>query len=129
MAARELAPEPGSAVLNGRLTGDQIKALIVGNSQSGQYENNVAWAEFFPPDGTITGKVGTDGYSPRYEIVGNTICYDYDGSDHDLCAGVGIKAGKLHQFDKDGKLHWDLEDTAIIKGNALEGASEPVSLN
>ncbi len=125
IATREVKATEGG--LADALNTDAIKKLIVGNSQVGEYENNVAWREYFSPNGTFIGHVDPNTeYTGRYEIENNSICYDYEGTVHDWCARISVENGNVHQFNLDGKLQIDLEDTRFIQGNAFEGAREPV---
>lgn len=128
VASSQIALEGDSPVLSGMLGTDAIKALVVGNSQTGEYDNNVKWTEYFAPDGTITGKVEPDTeYSATYEIEDGQICYDYDGTAQDWCAKLSVADGLLYHLQEDGVTQSG-PGNVVIRGNALEGATELVKL-
>jgi hypothetical protein len=93
------------------LTGDGIRAALVGNTVSGMMEASEGgpspYAEYYDPDGTIRG----DGYAGRWEIEGDTVCLTYE---------QGPKA--CWQVAQDGdELQWILDGTIEGTGTIATG--------
>lgn len=55
------------------LSGDEITALIAGNTVTGSMSSGQQYAEFYAEDGTIHG----DGYTGTWSIDGDAMCFDY----------------------------------------------------
>lgn len=79
-----------------RLTGEQIRATVSGNTVEGSMTDTGRYAEFYAADGTIRG----EGYTGAWSVEGNTMCFKY-GEDPADCWGVG-KAGDEVLWIKDG---------------------------
>ena len=80
------------------LTGDGLRALIVGNTVQGTMETTGGYDEFYRPDGTI--KAAT--YSGTWSIEGDSFCTQV-GADPREC-WQGAKAGDEIHWLRDGKL-------------------------
>jgi hypothetical protein len=89
---------PMSAVAGEMLTGEQIRALVAGNTVQGAMEATGGFTEFYAEDGTIKG----DGYAGVWSIEGDNMCFQY-GSDPAGCWSVA-KEGDQVQWLKDGKI-------------------------
>lgn len=93
------------------LTGDQIRALVGGNTVQGAMEASGAYTEFYQADGTIKGK----DYTGAWSVEGDTMCFQY-GTDPKSCWQV-VGEGDQVQWVKDGKV----EGTGtVVKGNPNE---------
>ncbi len=90
-----LAPLPAAAE---KLSGEQIRAAVSGNTVQGTMENTGAYAEFYQQDGMIKG----DGYTGNWAIEGDSMCFQY-GSDPKSC-WEAAQDGDLIQWLKDGKI-------------------------
>jgi len=88
----------GPAAAGDRLSGEQIRAAVAGNTVQGTMEGTGAYAEFYQPDGIIKG----DGYTGTWKIDGDSMCFQY-GSDPKSCWEV-TKEGSAIQWIKDGKV-------------------------
>jgi hypothetical protein len=77
-------------------TGDAIKAAVSGNTIQGSMTSSGPYAEFYAEDGTVKG----DGYTAVWAIVGDTMCWTYEGAEQD-CWGVKINADQV-TWIKDG---------------------------
>jgi len=86
------------ALADEALTGDGLRALIVGNTVQGTMETTGGYDEFYRPDGTI--KAAT--YSGTWSIEGDSFCTQV-GADPREC-WQGAKAGDQIHWLKDGKL-------------------------
>jgi hypothetical protein len=86
------------AIADDALTGDGLRALIVGNTVQGTMETSGGYAEFYRPDGTIRAAT----YSGTWSIEGNSFCTQV-GADPREC-WQGAKAGDEIHWLKDGKL-------------------------
>ena len=86
------------ALADEALTGDGLRALIVGNTVQGTMETTGGYDEFYRPDGTI--KAAT--YSGTWSIEGDSFCTQV-GADPREC-WQGAKAGDEIHWLKDGKL-------------------------
>lgn len=90
-------------------TGAEIQAAISGNTVQGNMDASGAYAEFYAADGTIRGK----GYSGRWSIEGDAMCFEYQGTPKD-CWNVEI-AGDQLRWLKGGA---SLGTGTILPGNA-----------
>lgn len=81
-----------------KLSGEQIRAALSGNTVQGTMEGSGAYAEFYQNDGMIRA----DGYTGVWAIEGDAMCFQY-GSDPKSCFEV-VKDGDLIQWLKDGKI-------------------------
>ena len=98
----------GAAGAGEGLTGDQIRALIGGNTVEGAMVATGPYAEFYQADGTIKGK----DYTGAWSIDGDAMCFQY-GTDPKSCWQV-VGEGNQVQWVKDGKV--DGTGT-VAKGN------------
>jgi hypothetical protein len=87
-----------SATADEVLTGEKLRALIVGNTVQGTMEASGGYAEFYRPDGTIRAAT----YSGTWSIEGDAFCTQV-GADPREC-WQGAKAGDEVHWLKDGKL-------------------------
>ncbi len=78
------------------LTGDEIRALIGGNTIEGAMVATGPYAEFYQADGTIKGK----DYTGAWSVEGDTMCFQY-GSDPKSCWRV-VREGDAIQWVNDG---------------------------
>jgi hypothetical protein len=90
-------------------TGDAIKAAVSGNTIQGSMTSSGPYAEFYAEDGTVKG----DGYTAVWAIVGDTMCWTYEGAEQD-CWGVKIAADQV-TWIKDGA---EGGTGTIVAGNA-----------
>lgn len=88
----------GAATAGEALTGDQIRALVGGNTVEGAMVATGAYAEFYQVDGTIKGK----DYTGAWSIDGDSMCFQY-GTDPKSCLQVGREGDEV-QWMKDGKV-------------------------
>jgi hypothetical protein len=103
VALATLSLWPGSVAAGDALTGDQIRALVAGNTVQGNMEASGVYTEFYAEDGTIKGKdnTGTD-YKGAWSIDGDNMCFQY-GDDPANCWQVA-KEGDQIQWVKEGKV-------------------------
>lgn len=80
------------------LTGDEIRALIGGNTVEGAMVATGPYAEFYQADGTIKGK----DYTGAWSVEGDAMCFQY-GSDPKSCWQV-VGKGDGVEWVKDGKV-------------------------
>lgn len=88
----------GAASAGEALTGDQIRALVGGNTVEGAMVATGPYAEFYQIDGAIKGK----DYTGAWSIDGDSMCFQY-GTDPKSCWQVGREGGEV-QWMKDGKV-------------------------
>src|SRR5262245_58519743 len=81
-----------------KLSGEQIRAAIVGNTVQGTMEGTGDYAEYYQQDGTIYAQ----SYGGAWTIEGDRMCFQY-GSDPKACWEVA-KEGDTLQWIKDGKV-------------------------
>ena len=88
------------------LSGEEIRALIAGNTVTGSMSSGQDYAEFYAEDGTIHG----DGYTGSWSIDDHAMCFDY---------GEG---GTCYRVAADGKsITWILEGEVDGTGVVREG--------
>ena len=95
------------------LSGNEIRRVLIGNTISG-VDDGESYSERLNPDGTISGKSGSDSYSGRWRITGNQICfwYEEDKSANEWdCSTARLRGNSIT---------WDDNVTAVL------GASAPV---
>lgn len=92
-----------------RLSADQVRDLLVGNTETG-HTDGAPYSEYLSPDGRIKGKWQNDRYEGSYEILPDgclSIDYD-DGSEYDGCYYIEeAKPGEyriLYPSGKRGKI-------------------------
>ena len=82
----------GDESIGRTLTGDEIRAELVGNSYRGRLDNGTAYMEYLHPG----GRVRAEGYFGRWTISGDTLCFDYDrGTADDGCWGVALSGNEI----------------------------------
>jgi hypothetical protein len=81
-----------------KLSGDQIRQVVVGNTVEGTMEGTGDYAEFYQKDGTIKAQA----YSGIWTIEGDEMCFQY-GSDPKMCWEVA-RDGDVLQWIKEGKV-------------------------
>ena len=81
-----------------KLSGDQIRQAVVGNTVEGTMEGTGDYAEFYQTDGTIRAQA----YSGIWTIEGDDMCFQY-GSDPKMCWEVA-RDGDTLEWIKDGKV-------------------------
>ncbi|MEO0371158.1 MAG: hypothetical protein AAF231_06850 [Pseudomonadota bacterium] len=70
----------------------QITDQIIGNTVSGGMSSGEAYAEFYTTDGAIKA----DGYTGKWSLEGDEMCFDYgEGVD---CFGVGLDGANVTWF-------------------------------
>lgn len=74
------------------LTGDEIRAQIVGNSYKGIADNGTPYIEYLHPK----GRIRAEGYFGNWSINGDKLCLDYDrGNAFDGCWGIALKGTQI----------------------------------
>lgn len=99
-----------------RLSADQVRDLLVGNTEKG-YTDGVPYTEYVSPDGRIKGKWKNAPYGGSYEIRADGCFFiDYDeGNDYDGCFYFEeYKTGKYKVIYPSGKK----EKIKILEGNS-----------
>lgn len=77
-------------------TGAAIEAAISGNTVAGNMDASGPYAEFYEAGGTIKG----DGYTGKWSIEGDSMCFEYEGTPKD-CWAVEISGDQVRWL-KDG---------------------------
>ena len=95
-ALLSLSTLAGAASAADRSTGDQIRALLSGNTLQGS-NLSAAYAEYYAPDGTLHGK----GYSGKWKVEGDMGCMDYGSG---FQCWTGFIDGNANIWYKDGKV-------------------------
>lgn len=72
------------------LSGDAIRANIIGNTVQGSMNASGGYAEYYAPDGVIKAA----DYAGVWEVKGNEMCFTY-GSDPALCAAVRMTGDQV----------------------------------
>ena len=85
--ADEHEPLGRSIEVGARLTGDQMRALLIGNTEIGEFFWMSQWYDYKEharADGTIVGQEA-DGtrYSGSWTLEGDKWCAEYDSAGHD----------------------------------------------
>lgn len=57
-------------------SGDALRAALAGNTVQGSMAASGGFTEFYAEDGTIRGA----GYTGRWSVEGNQMCFAYDGN-------------------------------------------------
>jgi len=87
-----------AAIADEALSGDGLRALLVGNTVQGTMETSGSYAEFYRPDGTI--KAAT--YTGSWSIEDDAFCTQY-GADPKECWKAAKEGAEIHWL-KDGKV-------------------------
>jgi len=85
-----------TAQAEGQASGDDIRALLSGNTLQGSSLKS-AYSEYYDPDGTLRG----DGYAGSWKIEGDMGCMDY-GKGYQCWTGYIDGAATI--WYKDGKV-------------------------
>jgi hypothetical protein len=91
------------------LTGEEIRAEIIGNTVDGQM--GTAFTEFYSPDGAIKGLSGEGRYEGRWYIEGDMLCFEY--SEPFGCRRIGLSGDTVSYLTESGE--------ADGSGTLLEG--------
>jgi hypothetical protein len=83
------------------LSGDQIRATMIGNTFSG-VEDGKSYSEHLNPNGTISGRSASGSYSGRWRISGNRICFLYPEGHWSKwdCTEVSLDGDRITWGDK-----------------------------
>lgn len=84
-----------------KLSGEEISALVSGNTVEGSMMASCPYAEFYAADGMIKG----DGYGGEWMIEGDTMCFSYGGESAG-CWNVMMDGETLH-WVMDGEVAGD----------------------
>ena len=84
------APEPGVDGDNGIASGDEINAVLAGNTVKGSMKESGAYEEFYDPDGSVKG----EDFSGKWRIDGDSMCVEYD-EEPETCWQVKLDGGKV----------------------------------
>lgn len=100
LAVSSLPPQAQQA---GYLSGDQIRARVVGNTIQGVHEG-LGYFEYLRPDGTIRGSRGLElVYVGRWRLQGSAMCFSYDLIDWAQgCYQIRLNGNRIG-FYKDGE--------------------------
>jgi len=111
---------PGSVADEfGVMSGEQLRARVIGNTMIGEDGAGQIWSEYFDPSGELRGNDGTHGvYPARYAITENFLCLDYPGDSLDWCAQV-FSEGKQVKFIRNDEFVRFLRTAIIVAGNPL----------
>ena len=83
------------------LSGSEIEDIVGGNTVAGTMFESGDYAEFYAEDGTIRG----DGYTGKWMIDGDAMCFSYDESSVD-CWNV-TRSGDTINWVQDGEIGGD----------------------
>lgn len=107
-----------SAASAQHLRGDELRAAISGYTVSGK-----EWAEFYAPNGRISGRARYFGmvrnYVGRWTAHDDRICYAYENSSFDTCSRLELRENLLYHYSLDGRLKADGVGRRI-EGNTLQ---------
>jgi len=92
------------------LSGDEIRAEIIGNTVDGQM--GTAFTEYYSPDGAIKGLSGEGRYEGRWSIEDDMLCFVY--SEPFGCRRIGLSGDIVSYITEDGEA--DGSGT-LLKGN------------
>ena len=81
---------PGLADAGALASGDEIRAVVSGNTVQGSLLASGDFTEFYREDGTILAK----DYSGSWVVKGNQMCFTY-GEDPETCWGVEIDGAQM----------------------------------
>lgn len=80
LAQQALPPQPmPRATIEGKpLTGDELRALVTGNTVSGRHDSGMPYSEFHSPDGRVFGHNNHDPVRDGcWQVRGDSVCYSY----------------------------------------------------
>ena len=119
-AAVTLYPQSAAARM---LSGRQIEYRIIGNSRTGETSNgSTRYCEYYNPNGQIRGFDGGPGLKPEYytgswQISGNRLCFDYAGTQYDVCVTLSIHNRFIRAYNTDGSLRGH---SLLVRGDACD---------
>jgi hypothetical protein len=98
LAAATLISVASSASAAEMASGEEIRAHVSGNTVQGSMLRDTfqKYSEFYMGDGTIRG----DGYTGKWSISGDTMCFEY-GGESSGCWGASIEGAAIIWW-KDG---------------------------
>ncbi len=98
-----------------QLSGDAIRAKIVGNTITLVTRNLDLATGVVQADGTIRGHIGGDNFTGRWSIQnGNELCFDLPENTFDICRRVASDGKHLNLFTTTGQPSGRAE---ILQGN------------
>lgn len=97
-----------SAQPTGRLTGDQIRSTLIGNTIAGQIMGG-EYSEYYQADGVIRGR----DYLGAWTIEGDTLCVEYEGLEKS-CYALELDGTSVKWLTPDGTL---VGDGTLTPGN------------
>jgi hypothetical protein len=110
-------PAPGAAE-ESYLTGEALIALFADATLIGSN-----WAEYYAPDGTITGKVRYLGlvhsFTGRWIVTRDLVCFEYQSTQYNTCSRFRQSGDQMRHYGADGKPKRDGESRRLA-GNRLE---------
>ncbi len=96
------------------MTGEEITALLAGNSMTGVTSKGVEWNEFYTPSGKIRGISNGERHTGTWATDGDRVCFDYPAWQYRVCATVSPMAASNYHFHNDqGKTN----EYTVLKGN------------
>lgn len=105
-----LSMPASAAEIEGKLTGEEIKAKVVGNTFTGTSAKGFRYTEYLSPNGRIKGGE----YFGYWSIRDDKLCLDYDPTnDSDGCWAVALVGDTLSWLE-DGKV---LSTSKLLQGN------------
>ena len=113
-------PEQEQAVAEAKaLSGDEIKATLIGNTLSGVSKKGPRYEETYMADGSIRGLwAGKDKYSGKWYVQGDKLCLDYVGSDdEDGCTSASLNGDKFYWLNDDGSAYNATRPATLVSGN------------
>jgi hypothetical protein len=77
-AAQQPLPPPSQAE-GEPLSGDELRALVTGNTVSGHHDSGMPYSEYHSPDGRVFGHNNHDPVKDGcWRVRGDSICYSYE---------------------------------------------------
>lgn len=100
------------------LRGAELRAAISGYTVSGK-----DWAEYYGPNGQISGRARYFGmirsYAGRWTAHDDKVCYAYENASFDTCSRLELRENLLYHYSLDGRLKPDGVGRRT-EGNALQ---------
>lgn len=97
-----------------KMTGEEITALLSGNSMTGVTSKGVEWTEFYTPSGEIRGISKGERHSGSWSIDGDNVCFDYPSWEYRVCATVSPASGSKYLFHND---KGQTNEYVVLEGN------------
>ncbi len=89
-------------------SGAQLRQAVSGNTITGSMDAGGRYTEYYAADGSVRAK----GYTARWSIEGNSMCWRYEGQPKD-CWQATLKGAEI-KWLKDGKAQGS---GSVLKGN------------